>query len=61
MYRAWITKKEPIKEGIDFSMSTFAATEGILDAIFEPTVEKKLFSSLLISSLSVNVSFFSVN
>ena len=53
-------KKEPIEEGIVFSVSTFAATEGILDAIFEPIVEKKLFSSLLISSLSVNVSFFSV-
>ena len=31
-------KKEPIEEGIVFSMSTFAATEGILDAIFEPIV-----------------------
>ena len=41
-------------------MSTFAATKGILDAIFEPIVEKKLFSLLLISSLSVDVSFFPV-
>ena len=52
--------KKNIEEGIVFSASTFAATKGILDAIFEPIVEKKLFNSLLISSLSVNVSFFSV-
>ena len=57
--RAWITKKrEPFEEGIVFSMPIFAATKGILDAIFEPIVEKKLFSSLLISSLSINVFFF---
>ena len=60
MYRAWITKKELIEEGIVFSLSTFAATKGILDAILGPIAEKKLFSSLLVSSFSINASFFPV-